>query len=185
MTKTTTHKFDPELLSFTISTAGKLEPEFVPQLTKLQGQQQVQRSSKKTWDSVTDRRILTLHPKVQQHAFDFINDVEAQLNIKLRVTQALRTIVEQNTLYAQGRTSPGGIVTYARGGQSYHNYGLAIDVVELRGNTLIWQPNWQAISKIGIAKGFDWGGNWVNKDWPHFQMTFGLTYAQLQSGIRP
>ena len=142
-------------------------------------------TNRKTWDPVTDKRIQTLHSKVQQHAFDFINDVEAQLNIKLRVTQALRTIAEQNTLYAKGRTSPGSIVTNARGGQSYHNYGLAIDVVEIRGNTVNWNSNWTAIARISSIHGFTWGGHWATPDKPHFQMAFGLTIQQLQNGSTP
>lgn len=44
------------------------------------------------------------------------------------VTSGLRSSALQDTLYAQGRTAPGSIVTNARGGQSAHNYGLAIDV---------------------------------------------------------
>ena len=39
------------------------------------------------------------------------------------VTQGLRTMVEQEALYAQGRTAPGAIVTNAQPGQSPHNPG--------------------------------------------------------------
>lgn len=38
-----------------------------------------------------------------------------------------RTRDEQNELYKQGRTKPGKIVTFARAGESFHNYGHAID----------------------------------------------------------
>ena len=49
-------------------------------------------------------------------------------NVRLRITQALRTWDEQEELYAQGRTKKGKIVTNAKAGYSWHNYGLAIDV---------------------------------------------------------
>ena len=139
----------------------------------------------KTWDKHTNDRILTLHPKVQGAATDFINDVESKENIKLRITQALRSIKKQDALYAQGRTTKGPIVTNAKGSESYHNYGLAIDVVEIKGNVAVWNTNWDAVSKVGISHGFTWGGNWTTPDKPHFQMTFGLTIKQLQQGSKP
>ena len=139
----------------------------------------------KTWDTHTNRRIATLHQKVQAPAANFINEVQAKLGIRLRVTQAYRSIAYQNRLYAQGRTTPGPIVTNARGGYSYHNYGLAIDVVEIRGGVPNWNTNWAAISKIGTSYGFTWGGNWTPPDRPHFHMSFGLSIRQLRQGMRP
>ena len=75
---------------------------------------------------VTNRRIRELHPRLGIAARQFINTVEGELGIQLRITQGYRSIAEQDALYAQGRTAPGEIVTNARGGQSYHNYGLAL-----------------------------------------------------------
>src|SRR5690606_7828810 len=79
-----------------------------------------------TWDMVTNRRIRELHPRLGIAARQFINTVEGELGIQLRITQGYRSIAEQDALYAQGRTAPGEIVTNARGGQSNHNYGLAL-----------------------------------------------------------
>lgn len=92
----------------------------------------------------------------------------------------MRTFAEQDALYAQGRTAPGKIVTNAKGGQSYHNYGLAIDVVEIKSGQAIWNTNWSEISKIGIRNGFEWGGNFKGFiDKPHFQMTLGYSIPEL------
>ncbi|SVE43245.1 uncharacterized protein METZ01_LOCUS496099, partial [marine metagenome] len=49
------------------------------------------------------------------------------LQRELFVVHTLRTYAEQDDLYEQGRTEPGKIVTNARGGKSWHNFGLAID----------------------------------------------------------
>jgi RHS repeat-associated protein len=140
-------------------------------------------ASSKTWDAVTNRRIKTLDSRLQQPATKFINQVESELGIQLRMTQAFRTFAEQDALYAQGRTKPGKIVTKAHGGRSYHNYGLAFDIVMMdNGKT----PNWSVLPsqavEIATDLGFEWGGNWINfKDYPHFQMVFGQTIKQLQS----
>jgi len=138
-----------------------------------------------TWDKITDQRIAGLHPRVRGPAAAFVNDVEAKLGIKLRVTWAHRPIKDQNEIFKQGRTAPGNIVTKARGGDSNHNYGLAIDVVEMRKGRPNWNTNWNAIGRIGMSHGFQWGGNWKDPDRPHFEMTFGLSIQQLKQGMRP
>ena len=143
------------------------------------------------WDPVTNQRISELNGTIRNRATEFINQVEQQTGIQLRVSQGLRTIEQQNALYAQGRTVPGNIVTNARGGESYHNYGLAFDVVEMvDGTTPNWNTtleNWNRISDVGQDLGLEWGGNWTRfVDRPHFQRTSGLSIRQLQRmyGVR-
>lgn len=138
-------------------------------------------SSALVWDYISDSRIDTLHPKVRSKAREFLIKAEKQ-GIKLRVTSALRTYDEQNALYAKGRTAPGKIVTNAKGGQSFHNFGLAIDVVEIKNGKALWNnPNWNKIGRIGKSVGFEWGGDWTSfKDKPHFQYTFGNRLATLR-----
>ena len=136
----------------------------------------------KTWDIHTNRRIETLHPDIKSKVKEFIIRAEKELGIKLRVTAALRTWAEQSTLYKQGRTTAGKIVTSAKAGQSYHNYGLAIDVVEIKNGKALWNnPNWKKIGQLGESIGFTWGGRWTRgkNDKPHFQMTFGKHHSQL------
>ena len=62
--------------------------------------------SNATWDKVTNNRIKTLDLRLRQPATKFINQVEQELDIKLRMTQARRTFAQQDDLYAQGRTKP-------------------------------------------------------------------------------
>jgi len=67
---------------------------------------------------------------LRTEAKQILEEASAKLtgDYTLRFTHTLRTHAEQDKLYAQGRTVKGSIVTNARGGQSYHNYGLAIDI---------------------------------------------------------
>lgn len=81
-------------------------------------------------------------------------------------------------------------MTNAKPGQSYHNFGLAIDffIVSDDGKKAIWTVNskWQRVAAIGKELGFIWGGDWTSfKDYPHLEMTGGLSYKQLQAGKKP
>ena len=136
-------------------------------------------------DGPSNARIATLHPELRGQAAEFVNRVEQELGITLRVTQGMRTYAEQDALYAQGRTTPGDIVTNARGGQSNHNFGTAFDVVEVRPNGSInWSPDWDAIGRVGTDMGLEWGGNWTTfVDRPHFQLDTGLSTADMRGRI--
>ncbi|WP_338552882.1 M15 family metallopeptidase [Paenibacillus sp. KS-LC4] len=114
------------------------------------------------------------------------------------ITQGYRSAAEQDKLYAQGRTAAGSIVTNARGGYSYHNFGVAIDFALLSpdGKQVFWDTkrdgnvnqiaDWAEVVDEAKRLGFAWGGDWTSfKDYPHFEMTFGLSTAQLRAGIRP
>lgn len=143
------------------------------------------------------KRLTGLHPVVLAAATALIERCYS-LNIPILITQGLRTIAEQDALYAQGRTKPGAIVTNARGGYSYHNYGLAVDFALLlpNGSSVSWDmcrdgnsnqiADWQEVVKVAKALGFEWGGDWTSlKDYPHFQMTLGLTLTNLRAGLKP
>ena len=135
----------------------------------------------KLWDNQTEDIIERLHPKARGKVRAFIKSAE-KIGINLRITNdgGLRTFEEQDALYAKGRTTSGSKVTNAKAGKSYHNYGLAIDVVEIRDGKAIWNnPRQAEIVAIGKKYGFEWGGDWSKPDKPHFQLTFGFTTAQL------
>lgn len=134
-------------------------------------------------------RFNNLHPAVEEGARELMKRSFAR-GIPIQITQGYRSINEQNSLYAIGRTVNGKKVTNAKGGQSYHNYGLAIDFVLLSndGNTALWTVNdkWREVAAIGKSLGFKWGGDWTSfKDYPHLEMTFGLSIDDLQRGKRP
>jgi len=142
------------------------------------------------WDPVTINRIGNLHPAIIGPTIEFILDAQSR-GIYLRITSGYRSFADQNALFAQGRTTPGAIVTNARGGQSWHNFGLAIDVVEVRNgdpssqDNILWvNDRWDEIGAIGRSHGFAWGGDWTGfVDRPHFEMTFGLTLAEMRDRL--
>lgn len=130
-----------------------------------------------------------IHSVVKESAIEMIKQAYKE-GIYVQITSGYRSFAEQNKLYAQGRTAPGKIVTNAKGGQSNHNYGLAIDYVLLSadGKKALWTVNekWRRVAQIGKSLGFSWGGDWKSfKDYPHLEMMGGMTLSQLQAGKRP
>src|SRR3954463_11525957 len=67
-----------------------------------------------------------LNPIVKERTEQLIQQA-AKKGIVVVITDSFRSAEDQNKLYDQGRTTDGDIVTNAKGGESYHNYGLAID----------------------------------------------------------
>lgn len=105
----------------------------------------------------------------------------------IEIVQGFRSFDEQTKLYNQVPK-----VTNAKAGESFHNYGCAIDVIFLDKNgRRTYNGDWEALSKIGKRCGLEWGGTWgqignvVNDslytedsnlgfvDQPHFQYTAG------------
>lgn len=154
--------------------------------------------------SKSTSRLIGLNQAVKLMAETLIKRAYAA-DVAIVITQGFRSIQEQNNLYAQGRTQEQlnrvGLssvmarpneprVTNAKGGTSNHNYGLAIDFAVLSndGKEVYWTVDAKWMKVVAIAKqlGFTWGGDWTNfKDYPHFEMTFGLSIKQLQAGQRP
>lgn len=95
----------------------------------------------------------------------------------VRVTQGYRSYEQQATLYAQGRSTPGPIVTRAPPGHSWHEFKLAADVApfDLHGKPdwNLAHPVWQEIVAAGEALGLFSGTEFVHApcDTPHFQLT--------------
>ena len=140
-----------------------------------------------------EKRIATLHPALAAKAREHYR-IALQNGVPFRVTQAFRHSSEQALLYAKGRDAaghvihPGQVVTNAPPGRSWHEYGLAYDVVLVTPQGAItWETaidgdldgirDWQEVGVAGELAGLEWGGRWKKLlDLPHFQLTKGLTY---------
>ena len=135
---------------------------------------------------INSKKIEDLLPKVQKMCEEFINECLKQ-DIDVLITSTFRDAESQNALYAQGRTTPGAIVTKAKAGQSYHNYRCAFDFVPLVNGKAQWN-NVELFKKCGeIAKscGLEWAGDWKTfKEYPHCQYTGGFTWKQLMAGSK-
>lgn len=123
----------------------------------------------------TIARIEQLYPPLKVKAYQLIQLLSLK-GVDVEVSQGLRTWAEQATLYAQGRTAPGKIVTHAKPGQSFHEYGLAFDVFPVINGQPCWDisnPAWAEIISAGEALGLFSGSCWLGaeKDNPHFQLT--------------
>ena len=135
---------------------------------------------------INSRSLDDLVPPAKQRAEAFIAAAKAK-SIDLLVTSTYRDNESQNALYAQGRTTPGNVVTKAKAGQSWHNWRCALDVVPLVNGKAIWDDPalWKQVGEIGKSCGLEWAGDWVTfKEFPHFQYTGGMTLAQLQQGAK-
>ena len=94
--------------------------------------------------SRTLKNIDTLEVRFQRQVRGGLNEMVAS-KITPLIYCGRRTMEEQAGLYAKGRTKPGKIVTKAKPGQSYHNYGLAFDWVPLKAtpkNKDLYMADW-------------------------------------------
>jgi peptidoglycan L-alanyl-D-glutamate endopeptidase CwlK len=139
---------------------------------------------------VSEKVLDKVHPLLALKTVKLI-ELMASNELYFGAHMGLRTIAEQDALYAQGRTKPGKKVTNAKGGQSWHNFGLAIDLVEDGDPKPGVQWSWANLNnflKIGTyAKevGLEWGGWWKSmKDYPHVEMKGDLTLSSAQAICR-
>lgn len=135
---------------------------------------------------MAERSINKLLPTVREAAKKALAELD-KAGVKYLITCTYRTREEQAALYAQGRTTPGKKVTNAKPGQSFHEYGVALDIypvvngkIDFAGSHLaIWKQIAAAFKKYG----FEWAYEWKTfKEMPHFQMTKGNPLSYFQKG---
>lgn len=134
---------------------------------------------------MASRSLDDLLPVVKRKAEEF-RKLCADQGMDILIYCTLRTWEEQDGLYAQGRTKPGKIVTNARGGESFHNYGCAFDFVPLVAGKPAWSDTnlYRKAGVIAESVGLEWAGRWTGslRETAHCQYTGGLTLAQLKAG---
>jgi len=97
------------------------------------------------------------------------------LGFPIFLVEGFRSTRRQEFLYTKGRTAPGRIVTHARGGQSLHETGRALDFAfRTRDGEDPWDEKhpWATVGHMAVALGLLWGGDWskAKVDKPHLQL---------------
>lgn len=124
-----------------------------------------------------------LEPAFRLKLFDVIAACNAR-GYRYVATHGYRTYGEQMELWTQGRTKKGPVVTNARGGESAHNFGLAVDFVrDLNASTPAVEPGWEPehygvlideAEKAGLHSGRGY------KDFPHLGVIGFVTASDLK-----
>ena len=131
------------------------------------------------------RDLTKCHPHLQKLAKELVVACEKQ-GCPIGIGECLRTVQEQNRLYAQVRTKPGPVVTNAPGStyRSMHQWGVAFDVYRKDGKGAYNESGnyFQRVGAIGKLLGLEWGGDWKSiVDKPHFQLPdWGSTSERLR-----
>jgi peptidoglycan L-alanyl-D-glutamate endopeptidase CwlK len=161
-----------------------------------------------TWQRKLDKKAL--HPGLLEVMERVLTSLSND-GIPFKVYSGLRTFEQQDELYAQGRTTgtagSGAIVTKAKGGQSMHNYGLAVDLAPDNLATTasdVWWPDpdkrdgkvWFRLEEAladaaqdhdeeegDDGLDYEWGGRWKFRDVPHCQVR--TTLKELNAGHYP
>ena len=114
----------------------------------------------------------------------------AAAGLPVLVVETVRDLEYQASLYAQGRTKPGKIVTNQKT-PSFHwdKVGLAFDICKnVKGHEYDDADFFRRCGAIGKEMGFSWGGDWTSlPDRPHFQWDDGGRYtaAMVRKGQLP
>lgn len=135
------------------------------------------------------RSLDDLDPELKEVCMEFVEQC-AEHKINILVYCTYRSNEEQDKEYAKGRTISSGIrvtksrpfgatVTDLKGGQSKHNVTIngkpaarAFDCVPTQGGIAQWNnlAAYEIMGEIGRGLNLEWGGEWLKKDRPHFQL---------------
>lgn len=147
------------------------------------------------------RDIDLLHPALRKKVRAALEECHKQ-QLMVYVFESYRSPVRQQILYDQGRKTTGRVVTNARPYMSWHNYGLAFDLVfdgdERDGIQWSWDGDYNTtalngdkrsdyarVGEIFESYGFEWGARWKSfREMPHFQMTYGYDIRKCMSMLR-
>jgi peptidoglycan L-alanyl-D-glutamate endopeptidase CwlK len=127
--------------------------------------------------------IHPLHKRLQPMAERHIRLLRSLMNAA--IISGHRTFAQQSTLYEQGRSKPGKIVTNARAGHSNHNFALAYDIgIFAEGKYLGSSGLYSLAGEIGKQLDLVWGGDWRSfVDPPHFEFPHKTNLATLRARV--
>jgi peptidoglycan LD-endopeptidase CwlK len=118
------------------------------------------------------QRLQGVHPKLAAIITQILNE------LPMFVAQGVRTVAQQQALYAQGRTAPGHIVTYKDGINYRSNHqphpdglGYAVDLAWLGAEPFSDIAPWGSYGEKVESAGLIWGGRWKMVDRPHAELS--------------
>ena len=136
---------------------------------------------------INSRNIDDLRPDVAANCRALLDECKKR-GLNVLIAQTLRDNEYQATLYAQGRTKPGSIVTNSKT-TTFHGCGLAFDFCKnVKGHEYDDAAFFQSVAAIAKEMGFSWGGDWKSfTDKPHIQWDEHGKYtdAMIRAGKRP
>ena len=138
------------------------------------------------------RKLADLEPITQEKALRLIAAAPLVLGRELYIVGGLRSYDEQDALHAIGRDGDDGrIVTNARAGESWHNFGRGIDFAFEEHGTQrpTWsnttskdQRDWRLLGEMGEAIGLEWGGRFESLgDFGHFHFSDGMNIDKART----
>lgn len=128
---------------------------------------------------------MLLHP-VMREAVQKVQETLEKEGIPLKIFEAFRYPEKQADLYAQGRSKPGKVITYAQPWYSYHQYGLAVDFVIFKDGKWDWGMDgekkkwWARMQELGKQYGL----SPLDFETPHLQIG-GTSSNALTHGHYP
>ena len=129
--------------------------------------------------------VSLLHPTFRI-AISKVIDVLTSESMPFRIFEGFRYPERQAELFSQGRTKPGNIVTHAEPWRSYHQFGLAADLVLYIDGKWSWstekayKPMWKRMHELGKKYGL----SALDFELPHLQLS-GTSSNALNQGVYP
>lgn len=131
------------------------------------------------------RDVKALHPELQCKIMQ-LQKLCKDNGLIIGIGECVRTVAEQDALYAQGRTKKGNIVTNAKGStySSQHQWYIACDFFRNDGKGAFNDSDgfFSRVGKLAKSIGLGWGGDWKSPvDKPHLYLPqWGSTTAKLK-----
>lgn len=131
----------------------------------------------------------TNNPVINEELFNFWKTFKT-LYPKAIIGSTFRTYKEQNELYQKGRSGDRildkkAVVTYAKGGHSPHNFGLAFDIPNILNLDNIENLKYNINTMLTFYPEIEWGGNWKKEKYDPFHFQIRNWKEKLKSNPSP
>lgn len=133
--------------------------------------------------SKRDKTVLSgLFPLFKRQITSFL-DLCWENGIPVHLSAGFRTFAEEDAIYAAGKS-------HTKGGQSHHNYGVAVDIVFDNSDrdgvqdpyVMPFEGAWLSCAQLGSKCNLQPGYFWASfQDKPHYQANLNTTIEELRS----